>query len=104
MKKGREVVAAFVGQTGPACIVASLALVALLAVAFVAIRALPSTPPQARNGASIVAIATAAFGVLGATVGGFFAIKTATDAVSQRGARTRAANKEPASGNVSRSR
>jgi hypothetical protein len=73
-----------------------MALVAIVAVALIAINSLPDQPAnvQAQSGSSVVAIAAAAFGVIGATVGAFFGITTARHAMD-RAARDKKAARDP---------
>lgn len=59
--------------------VASVGLVALVLIVFIAIAALPASG-KAQN---VVAISTSAFGVIGAVVGAYFGIRTAKNAVDQ---------------------
>jgi hypothetical protein len=74
-------------EWAPAFIVASVALVALVAIVLVAILSLPagSGTTGAEKGASIVAIATASFGVVGGIIGAFLGIKSATNALERLG-------------------
>jgi hypothetical protein len=65
--------------------VTTLALVAIVGVVLIAVLALPSDQlgKPSEQGPSIVAIAGAAFGVVGGTVGAFFSVKSATDALAR---------------------
>jgi hypothetical protein len=75
----------------PAFLVASTALIALVVVVLIAIISLPDSPAKAaaQKGPSIVAIGTAAFGVVGAVVGAFFGVKSASHALDQLAERER---------------
>lgn len=68
----REVVGFYVTAVG---------LAALVFVVWFAIHSLPA----AQKGQNIVALATSAFGVIGAIVGAYFGIRTASNAVEQLG-------------------
>jgi amino acid transporter len=60
-------------------LVAAIGLAALVAIVLIAILSLPGDgKPQ-----NIVAIASSAFGVIGAVVGAYFGIRTAKNAVDQ---------------------
>jgi hypothetical protein len=60
-------------------VVAAVGLVALVGIVLIAILSLPDSA-KSQN---IVAIASSAFGVIGAIVGAYFGIKTAKSAVDQ---------------------
>jgi hypothetical protein len=70
-------------------VVAVAALLAVVGVVLIAILSLPPTSmddPEG-NGATIVALATAGFGVIGAIIGAFFAIRSAGNAVDEQAKR-----------------
>ncbi len=67
------------GKEVAGAVVAGLALVALVLVVLIAITALPDS----QISQNIVAIASSAFGVIGAIVGGYFGIKTAKNALGR---------------------
>lgn len=61
-------------------LVAAVGLVVLLAVVGLAVITLPN---DSTKGQSVVTLATASFGVIGAVTGAFFAVRTANKAVEQ---------------------
>ena len=66
-----------------------VAVAALAAIVVIVVIALSSLPPDdaknpGQNGETIIAIATAAFGVIGATVGAFFAVRAAGSSVDEQ--------------------
>jgi hypothetical protein len=67
------------GKEVSGAIVAAIGLVALVVIVFVAIEELPSSS-KSQN---IVAIASSAFGVIGAIVGAYFGVRTAKNAIDQ---------------------
>lgn len=68
-----------------AALVAGFALAAVVVVCLIAINYLPDHPPkvEAKNGPNVIAIAAAAFGVIGAIVGPFFGVTTAARALER---------------------
>jgi hypothetical protein len=75
----KEVAGATPEKEVAGAIVAAVGLVALVVIVLIAIESLP----DAGKSSNVVAIASSAFGVIGAIVGAYFGIRAAKNAVDQ---------------------